>query len=210
VTILDVSGSPSDVLPTVVGTMLHVIYDTLFWAADLPIGGRQQPLLVILEEAHRFLPEGGDTPAHRVLATIAKEGRKYGVGLVLVSQRPTELESSVVSQCGTMIALRVTNSSDRARVSAAFPDDLGGLADLLPALRTGEGLFLGEAVFIPSRVRILRAVNKPVGDDPKLPKAWQQEKRPDSALYSKAITNWRSQSTSAHLADGESQAVKGD
>jgi DNA helicase HerA-like ATPase len=210
VTVLDVSGSPTEVLPTVVGTMLRVIYDTLFWAADLPIGGRQQPLLVILEEAHRFLPEGGNTPAHRVLATIAKEGRKYGVGLVLVSQRPTELESSVVSQCGTMIALRVTNSLDRARVSAAFPDDLGGLADLLPALRTGEGLFLGEAVFIPSRVRILRATNKPVGDDPKLPKAWRQENRPDSALYSKAITNWRSQSTSAHLANSDHQAVKGD
>ena len=106
VTIFDVSGLPSDVLPTIVGTMLRVIYDMLFWAQDLAAGGREQPLLVVIDEAHRFVPEGADSPAHRTLSTIAKEGRKYGVGLMLVSQRPSEIDSAVLSQCGSLIALR--------------------------------------------------------------------------------------------------------
>ena len=197
VTIFDVSGLPSDILPTIVGTMLRVIYDMLFWAQDLAAGGREQPLLVVIDEAHRFVPEGADTPAHRTLSTIAKEGRKYGVGLMLVSQRPSEIDNAVLSQCGSLIALRVTNSADRAKVAASVPDDLGGLVDLLPSLRTGEGLFLGEVMPIPSRVRVRKARKKPVGDDPKLPAVWQKAERPDPALYTQALTNWRAQSTSA-------------
>jgi DNA helicase HerA-like ATPase len=138
ITILDVSGVPPEILATVVGTMLKLVYETLFWAMDLPVGGRQQPLLLLLEEAHRFVPEGGKNPANTILSTVAKEGRKYGVGLMVVTQRPTEIDSTILSQCGTVIALRTTNSADRAKISAAFPDDLGGLADMLPALRTGE------------------------------------------------------------------------
>lgn len=197
VTIFDVSGLPSEILSTVVGTMLRIVYDMLFWAQDLPVGGRQQPLLVVIDEAHRFLPEGGNTPAHRSLATIAKEGRKYGVGLMLVTQRPSEIDSTVLSQCGSMIALRLTNTADRAKVSAVLPDDLGGLADLLPSLRTGEGLFLGEAMAIPSRVRVRKAQRKPVGDDPRLPETWQSPQRPSEAIYTQALANWRAQSTSA-------------
>ena len=203
VTIFDVSGLPSDVLPTIVGTMLRVIYDLLFWAQDLAAGGREQPLLVVIDEAHRFVPEGADTPAHRTLSTIAKEGRKYGVGLMLVSQRPSEIDSAVLSQCGSLIALRVTNSADRAKVAASVPDDLGGLVELLPSLRTGEGLFLGEIMPIPSRVRVRKAREKPVGDDPKLPTVWQKAERPDPALYTVALTNWRAQSTSAGAPIGQ-------
>jgi hypothetical protein len=203
VTVLDVSGVPVEIRPLIVGTMLRVIYDTLFWAMDLPVGGREQPLLIILEEAHIFLPEGGDTPANRTISTIAKEGRKYGVGLIVVTQRPSDIDSAVLSQCGTMIALRMTNSVDRGKVAAALPDDLGGLVELLPALRTGEGLFMGDALMIPSRVRIRKAARKPVGDDPALPEAWQQESRPDPINYTQAVTNWRAQSASAAL--GEEQ-----
>jgi hypothetical protein len=199
ITIFDVSGLPSEVLPTIVGTMLRIVYDMLFWAQDLPIGGRQQPLLVVLDEAHRFVPEGVDTPAHRTLSMIAKEGRKYGTGLMLVTQRPSEIDSAILSQCGSMIALRLTNSADRAKVSAAVPDDLGGLVDQLPSLRTGEGVFLGEVMPIPSRVRVRKAKQKPVGDDPKLPDVWQVADRPDGNLYTQALANWRAQSTSAEI-----------
>lgn len=197
ITIFDVSGLPSEVRPTIVGTMLRVVYDMLFWAQDLPIGGREQPLLIVLDEAHLFVPEGEDTPAHRTLSMIAKEGRKYGTGLMLVTQRPSEIDSTVLSQCGSMIALRLTNGSDRSKVNAAVPDDLGGLVEQLPSLRTGEGVFLGEVMPIPSRVRVRKAKQKPVGDDPKLPDAWQVKERPDSALYTQALANWRAQSTSA-------------
>ena len=197
VSVFDVSALPSEVLPTIVGTMLRVIYDMLFWGQDLPIGGRQQPLLIVIDEAHLFVPEGDDTPAHRTLSTLAKEGRKYGVGLVLVSQRPSELDSTVLSQCGSLIAMRLTNSSDRGTVAATVPDDLGGLVDLLPSLRTGEGIFLGEIMPIPTRVRVRKASQKPMGDDPKLPDVWQTTPRPDTDLYREALSNWRAQSVAS-------------
>lgn len=199
ITIFDVSGIPSEVLPTIVGTMLRVVYDMLFWAQDLPIGGREQPLLIVIDEAHRFVPEGGSTAAHRTLTTIAKEGRKYGIGLMLVTQRPSEIDSTVLSQCGSMIALRLTNAADRAKVAAAVPDDLGGLIEQLPSLRTGEGIFLGEIMPIPSRIRVRKAERKPIGDDPKLPDVWQTNQRPDGILYSCALLNWRTQSILAKL-----------
>lgn len=200
ITVFDVSGLPSEVLPTIVGTMLRVIYDMLFWGIELPIGGRQQPLLVVLDEAHRFVPEGKDSPAHRTLSMIAKEGRKYGTGLMLVTQRPSEIDSAILSQCGSLVALRITNGADKSKVAAAVPDDLGGLIEQLPSLRTGEGVFLGEIMPIPSRVRVRKAKQKPVGDDPKLPEAWQNPNRPDSALYAQALANWRAQSLTATTA----------
>lgn len=208
ITVLDVSGLPPEVLGTVVGTMLRLIYDALFWAMNLPVGGRQQPLLLVLEEAHRFLPADDQTAAHRAVARIAKEGRKYGVGLMVVTQRPSDIDSAVLSQCGTMIALRVTNGNDRGAVAGMVPDDLGGLVDLLPSLRTGEALVLGDALQVPSRIRVRKAAQKPIGDDPPLPDAWRQEKRPDPALYSSAIKNWRQQSTSAAaIGNHETEAI---
>lgn len=206
VSIFDVSAMPSEMLPTVVGTMLRVIYDMLFWGQDLAIGGRQQPLLIVIDEAHLFVPDGDNTPAHKTLSTLAKEGRKYGVGLMLVSQRPSELDSTVLSQCGSLIAMRLTNASDRGKVAATVPDDLGGLVDLLPSLRTGEGIFLGEIMPIPTRVRVRKANQKPLGDDPRLPDVWQTTPRPDTDLYARALSNWRAQSATnvgSHLLRGE-------
>ncbi|MCY4149581.1 MAG: ATP-binding protein [Gammaproteobacteria bacterium] len=208
ITIFDVSGVPSEVRPTIVGTMLRVVYDMLFWGQDLPVDGREQPLLVVLDEAHLFVPEGEDTPAHRTLSMIAKEGRKYGTGLMLVSQRPLEIDGTVLSQCGSMIALRLTNSSDRNKVSAAVPDDLGGLVEQLPSLRTGEGVFLGEVMPIPSRVRVRKAEQKPIGEDPKLPDAWQSEIRPNGSLYTRALVNWRAQSTSTEIGNNDNNNEK--
>src|ERR1019366_7427224 len=163
ITVIDLSGTPADVLSLVTGTVLRIIYDALYWAGDLPNSGRRQPLLIVLEEAHLFVPEGRESAAQRTVAQIAKEGRKYGVGLMLVTQRPTELDSTALSQCGTMIAMRLTNQADRARVSSTMPDDLANLASLLPSLRTGEAIMTGEAVPIPSRVRLPEASNKPIG-----------------------------------------------
>ena len=191
-TVLDVSALPSEVLSAVVGTMVRIVYDMLFWALDLPISGRRQPLLIILEEAHIFLPEGGESAAHRTISKIAKEGRKYGIGLGVVTQRPIEIESTVLSQCGTMIALRLTNSADRGKVEAAMPDDLGALSGMLPALRTGEGMVLGEAMPIPSRIQFFKARQRPLGDDPDMPGAWRQP-RPEAAHYKSALDNWRHQ-----------------
>lgn len=201
-TVLDVSGLPSEILSTIVGTMLRIVYDLLFWAQELPISGRKQPLLIVLEEAHIFLPEEGTSAAHRTISRIAKEGRKYGVGLCVVTQRPVEIESAVLSQCGTMIALRLTNSADRSKVEAAMPDDLGALSGMLPALRTGEGLVLGEAMPIPSRIQFFKARKRPRGDDPEMPEAWRHP-RPDGAHYKSALNNWRHQADVINKGDGD-------
>ena len=200
VTIVDVSGIPTEVVGTVVGTMMQLVYDALFWGMDLPVGGRQQPLLVVVDEAHRFLPADGSGGAAEVFAKVAKEGRKYGVGLLIITQRPSDVDADVLSQCGTMIALRVTNPADKAAVNAAVPDDLGGLTALVPSLRTGEALILGDAMYVPSRVRIHRAADKPTGGDPALPSAWQLESLPDPGLYDETIRNWRAQSTAGATA----------
>jgi DNA helicase HerA-like ATPase len=195
ITVLDVSGLPVEVLSTIVGTLLRIIYEVLFWAGDLPVSGKQQPLLIVLEEAHVFLPDGVDSSAHRTVGRMAKEGRKYGVGLMVVTQRPGEVDRTVLSQCGTMVALRLTNSPDRARVVAAMPDDLGSLAALLPSLRTGEGLVIGEAMPIPSRIRFFKSPGKIQGDDPRVTDAWKKPERPDAAHYTKAVERWRAQSS---------------
>jgi hypothetical protein len=192
ITVLDVSGLPSETLSAIVGTLLRIVYDILFWAMELPVSGRNQPLLVVLEEAHVFLPEGKDSPAHRTISRMAKEGRKYGVGLCVVTQRPVEIDTTVLSQCGTMIALRLTNSADRSKVEGAMPDDLGALSGMLPALRTGEGLVIGEAMPIPSRIQFFRARKRPRGDDPEMPSAWQKA-RPGTEHYAGALMNWRHQ-----------------
>ena len=192
ISVFDLSGCPVEILGLVVGTLLRVIYDTLFWAGDLQVSGQHQPLLVVLEEAHVFLPEGRETVAQRIISRIAKEGRKYGVGLAVVTQRPSEIDATTLSQCGTMVALRLTNNTDRGRVESAMPDELGNLAGVLPALRTGEALVMGEAMPIPSRIRFRLAANKPVGDDPKLPEGWQSE-RPKASQYDLAVEGWRKQ-----------------
>jgi hypothetical protein len=190
--VLDVSGLPSEVLSTIVGTVVRIVCDLLFWAEGLPISGREQPLLIVLEEAHIFLPERGDSAAHRTISRIAKEGRKYGIGLCVVTQRPVEIESTVLSQCGTMIALRLTNPRDRQKVESAMPDDLGALASMLPGLRTGEGIVIGEAMPIPSRIQFYKARKRPRGDDPDVAEAWRKT-RPDGADYKFALNNWRQQ-----------------
>lgn len=210
ITIFDVSGLPSEVLPTIVGTMLRIVYDMLFWSQELPMGGREQPLLIVLDEAHRFVPEGDNSPAHRTLSMIAKEGRKYGTGLMLVTQRPSEIDSAILSQCGSLVSLRITNSADRAKIAAAVPDDLGGLIEQLPSLRTGEGIFLGEVMPIPSRVRIREAKEKPVGDDPHLPEAWQVTERPAEKLYSTGLKNWRAQSLLKEASDKNVEQIEGE
>jgi hypothetical protein len=192
ISVFDLSGCPSDILALVVGTLLRVIYDTLFWAGDLAISGRNQPLLIVLEEAHIFLPDGRDTAAQRIIGRIAKEGRKYGVGLAVVTQRPSEVDATTLSQCGTMVAMRLTNSKDRSGVESAMPDELGNLAGVLPALRTGEALVMGEAMPVPSRIRFRLAKKKPIGADPNLPGGWQTS-RPSTEHYDSAVDAWRRQ-----------------
>lgn len=190
ITILDLSGIPTEIMSSISGSLLKIVYDALFWGQNLPVGGREQPLLLVLEEAHNYLKAGEDSISSRTVQTIAKEGRKYGVGLLLVTQRPTELDETVLSQCGTLIALRMTNKGDRGHVSAAVQDELYDMVALLPSLRTGEGLIMGEAVKIPSRVKFEQISKAPKSADPLVSRQWKKPK-PDNKEYKATVDYWR-------------------
>ena len=191
ITILDLSGIPSEVMASISGTLLKIIYDALFWGQNLKNGGREQPLLIVLEEAHNYLKAGENSVSSRAVQTIAKEGRKYGVGLALVTQRPSELDETVLSQCGTVIALRMNNAKDRGFIRAAIQDELQTMVDLLPSLRTGEGLISGEGVKIPSRVQFYKLSDAPKGSEPKVSEKWMHPYETKLEDYNKLLSLWR-------------------
>jgi uncharacterized protein len=196
-TVLDLSGVPSAVLVRLIGSILRIIYEALFWSREKTEGGVLRPLLVVMEEAHRYVsPESGNVAAEMV-KRIAKEGRKYGVGAMLVSQRPAEIDETVLSQCGTLIALRLSNPTDRARVKGALPDNLSGLMDLLPVLRTGEAIIAGEAARLPVRCRVFlpRRDQRPNSHDPAVSDAWRSRRVAEG--YDRVVASWRAQRTTA-------------
>lgn len=154
ISVFDLSGIPSTILDDLVGALLRLLYESVFWGRATNEGGRNRPLLVVLEEAHTYLSGQSKLKAATVTRRIAKEGRKYGMGLMLVSQRPSEIDGTILSQCGTMIALRLTNEADRGQVRSCSSDNMEGLFAMLPILRTGEALVVGEAVSLPVRTLI--------------------------------------------------------
>jgi len=154
ISIMDLSGIPQTILNDVVGILLRIIYDALFWARNLSQGGRERPLLIVMEEAHVYLNDDSDDLASSIVKRIVKEGRKYGIGAMIVSQRPSEINSTILSQCGTFFALRLSNSGDRSHITSALSDNLDGLTNMLPILRTGEAIVLGESVNLPMRTLI--------------------------------------------------------
>lgn len=193
ITILDFSDIPSEIMVSTAGTLLNIIYDALFWGQNLNIGGKNQPILVVLEEAHNYLKAGENSIASRTVQKVAKEGRKYGVGLMLVTQRPSELDETVMSQCGTIVALRMNNNKDRGHVRGAIQDELQTMIDLLPNLRTGEAIISGEAVKIPSRVQFYKLGNAPKGSDPNVTMCWKSEPDIDLLSYGKLVSLWQNQ-----------------
>lgn len=168
ISVFDLSGIPTTIVDDMVGAILRILYDAVFWGRMKQEGGRERPLLLVLEEAHVYLSAQSKSRAATAARRIAKEGRKYGVGLMLVSQRPSEVDSTILSQCGTIVALRLTNDSDRNQVASCASDNLKGLFSMLPVLRTGEALIVGEAVNMPIRAIIDRPPEgrRPDSDDP--------------------------------------------
>lgn len=154
VTIFDLSGIPTTILNTIIGVLLRILYDALFWTRNLSQGGRQRPLLIIMEEAHNYLNNTIKNSASNIVQRIVKEGRKYGIGVMIVSQRPSEISETVLSQCGTFISLRLSNRTDRGHICSAISDNLESLTSMLPILKTGEAIILGESVKLPMRVFI--------------------------------------------------------
>lgn len=153
--IIDFSEVPSDVLPVVTGTFSRLLYDLQFWLEP----EKRSPFALVCDEAHIYLPVKNDADAveKQALATferIAKEGRKYGVSLVVVSQRPSDVSRTILSQCNNFLVLRLTNDADQSVVRKLMPDSMVGLTDMLPLLDTGEALLLGDAVLLPTRIKL--------------------------------------------------------
>ena len=193
ITILDLSSVPSTVLELLVGAILRIVYDSLFWSREKSEGGRDRPLLVVMEEAHRYLSADADSLAAETVQKIAKEGRKYGVGAMVISQRPSEVDETILSQCGTFFALRLSNPVDRQRIQGTLPDGLVSLLDILPVLRTGEAIVMGEAAKLPMRCRITlpSEEHRPHSVDPMVAKQWTLPRRKEG--YDRIMASWRAQ-----------------
>jgi len=200
ITILDLSGIPNSIQNHLIGALLRIVYDAIFWARNLSEGGRERPLLVVLEEAHAYLNQDNTSLASLAVKRIVKEGRKYGIGAMVVSQRPSEIDTTILSQCGTIFAMRLSNPSDRSHVIGTATDNLEGLFHMLPSLRTGEAIVVGEAVHLPIRTLIdpPSKNRRPDSCDPLVydadyPGGWNRKKEPSN--YSDVMYVWRTQNS---------------
>ena len=147
-TILDLSGVPFELIDLSVGLLTRLIFDSMFWGRSEKYTGRNRPLLMVYEEAHAYLPKGEGSShiygyARKSVERIFKEGRKFGIGAMVVTQRPSEISETILAQVGTFIALRLTNSSDQGTIKSAAPNNIINIIDLLSSLRIGEAIVVG-------------------------------------------------------------------
>jgi hypothetical protein len=194
ISIIDVSGVPSEITATVVAVLSRLVFDYAIWSRD----EETRPVLLVCEEAHRYVPNEKNSDGSsvgRILSRIAKEGRKYGVSLGLITQRPSDLAESVLSQCGTIIAMRLNNERDQAFVKAAMPEGARGFIDTIPALRNRECIISGEGVSIPMRVSFddLEEVKRPASNDPSFYELWSWGGG-DGLAVERTVQRWRAQS----------------
>jgi uncharacterized protein len=193
ISIIDLSGVPSDVVDVVVSVLCRMIFDFAVWSPR-PV---KVPILLICEEAHRYAPRSDAAafqPTKQALARIAKEGRKYGVSLGLISQRPSELAETILSQCNTLIALRMSNEQDQTFVQRALPDAVRSLVDVLPTLRAQEALIVGEGTAVPVRVRFsdLAEERRPHSADVPFSALWQEDTE-NAEYVTEIVRRWRHQ-----------------
>ena len=193
ISIIDVSGVPSEITSVVVAVLSRMVFDFAIWSRNEP----QRPILLVCEEAHRYIPNernADGSSVGKILSRIAKEGRKYGVSLGLITQRPSDLAEGVLSQCGTIISMRLNNDRDQAFVRAAMPEGARGFLDSIPALRNRECIICGEGVAIPIRVAFdgLEESKRPASDDPIFSSLWR-ETGGEEQIIGRTIRRWRSQ-----------------
>ena len=191
ISIVDVSGVPSDITSVVVSVLARMVFDYGIWSRT----EARRPILLVCEEAHRYVPKDENAQGQavrKILERIAKEGRKYGVSLGLITQRPSDLAEGVLSQCGTIIAMRLNNERDQACVRAAMPEGARGFLDAIPALRNRECIVCGEGVAIPIRVRFddLEPEKRPASSDPSFSELWR-ETGGEVEIIQRTIKRWR-------------------
>ncbi len=193
ISIIDVSGVPSDITSTVVAVLSRLVFDYAIWSRD----DVTRPILLVCEDAHRYVPNeksADNSSVGRILSRIAKEGRKYGISLGLITQRPSDLAEGVLSQCGTIISMRLNNDRDQAFVKAAMPEGARGFLDSIPALRNRECIICGEGVSIPIRVSFdeLEEYKRPASADPSFSDLWNNSGGEEEQVQ-RAVSRWRAQ-----------------
>ena len=193
ISIIDVSGVPSDITSTVVAVLSRLVFDFAIWGRE----DKTRPILLVCEEAHRYVPNEKNSDGSsvaKILGRIAKEGRKYGISLGLITQRPSDLAEGVLSQCGTIIAMRLNNDRDQAFVRSAMPEGARGFLDAIPALRNRECIICGEGVAIPIRVAFdnLEEHKRPASEDPSFVELWNRDGG-EQELVERVVMRWRSQ-----------------
>ena len=193
ISIIDVSSIPTDICSTVVAVLSRLVFDYAIWSRKEP----QRPILFVCEEAHRYIPSDritGHSAVRKILERIAKEGRKYGVSLGLITQRPSDLAEGVLSQCGTIISMRLNNDRDQQFVRAAMPEGARGFLDSIPALRNRECIVCGEGVSVPIRVALdnLEEHKRPASEDPIFSELWQQTGQ-EEEIIDRVVKRWRNQ-----------------
>ncbi|PTY08281.1 DNA helicase [Opitutaceae bacterium EW11] len=193
--IVDLSGVPNEVAGVSSAVIARTLFNLKVWQTDDERS--KDPVLLVCEEAHRYVPNRGEAQyeaAQDAVRRIAKEGRKYGLGLLLVSQRPSEVEATVLSQCNSWIVLRITNDADRDHVRSILPDSMSGLTKMLSGLRRQEAIFVGQAAMLPSRiiVRTLAANQLPKSHDIDFDLGWQNDAMTPEQLTTVA-QRWRYQ-----------------
>lgn len=190
ITVVDLSSVPTDVRPAVSAQVGRLAYEFNYWNPRR----REFPITLICEEAHAYIPreKGGQFDGtKRMMERIAKEGRKYGVSIGVVSQRPTELSETMLAQCSSFICLRTTNPDDQAYIKGLVPEAEGDLTDILTSLGRGEALVLGEAAPLPTRVQIYRPNPEPKSNDVDYYTSWRDG--PSDLDVDEIVNNWRTQ-----------------
>ena len=192
VKIIDFSEVPSDILPLIVSLVAKLAFSVQQWTSL----DKRHPISLLCDEAHLYIPNRSEADANsdvsiEIFERIAKEGRKYGVGLVVVSQRPSEVNKTVLSQCNNVVAMRLTNGEDQSVIRRLLPDSLGSFGDLLPILDTGEALVVGDASLLPSRIRIAVPKSKPNSGTVDFWDCWSEPKKIGGLSLS--VKNWRKQ-----------------
>ncbi|MBE4296798.1 ATPase [Vibrio parahaemolyticus] len=190
--VIDFSEVPSDILPLIVSMVARLAFSIQQWTSS----EERHPVALLCDEAHLYIPQrnaagAADDISIEIFERIAKEGRKYGVSLVVISQRPSEVNKTMLSQCSNFVSMRLTNADDQAVVKRLLPDSLGGFSDVLPTLDTGEALVVGDASLLPSRIRIDEPIHKPNSGTVDFWDEWQQQAV--HGRIAKAIQNWRKQ-----------------
>lgn len=194
ITIVDISGVPFEVLSITISLVSRIVFDFCFHYSKLRHGNNQLndvPVMIVCEEAHNYVPQS-ENAAYRAsrksIERIAKEGRKYGLGLTVVSQRPSEVSETIFAQCNNFIALRLTNSNDQNYVKRLFPDNSNAIADILPNLAPGEAIVVGDAVLLPSVIKMDKPKPEPRSQSVEFHKEWQVDWR--DITFKDVIKRW--------------------